>query len=187
MAIRRFSTAKPGVKSNRLWDQDTEQGAIVPLISHTLQTNTNWVTISVPQTYQDLMIVATTRGSGNATTDNMVFDWNYILQYSNTQMQAGPGGATTGRATSQNGVLWLMPAATGLAGAYSHAVVHILDYANTTKLKTAIVRNSTDTTTQAWVGIRNNTAAVATLDFGGQGAILAAGSTFTIYGIKASA
>jgi hypothetical protein len=66
-------------------------------------------------------------------------------------------------------------------------IVQLQNYSNTTTNKSLLCRsNNTSTWTGAWVGLWRNTAAINQIQANGLGANFAAGSTFTLYGIKAA-
>jgi hypothetical protein len=196
MAIRRFSTAEPGVKSNKFWDQATQQGAIVPIGSLSMATNVSAQFLSftnIPQTYQDLMLVLNVRGARALSSINIHITTNSGQLFSGTTLFGD--GATAGTSRFSNGfdpTDGSVPAGTGLAGAFGSAVAHILDYKNTTNFKTTLTRWASDVNGGGTTGIYANlcrvTNAITTInvytDFADY---WAAGTTATLYGIKAGA
>ncbi len=64
--------------------------------------------------------------------------------------------------------------------------INVMNYSNTTTYKTILSRSS-DLYTEASVNLWRNTAAITSIIIGAQGAYtFSAGSTFTLYGIKAA-
>ena len=166
-----------------------QYGAMVPIASTTLTSVSNPSFYNIPQTYQDLMIVANVRGTNASALDTLVVDWVYVNQYSNTLLTGDGSSATSTRNTSQYGATPVMPGGNATAGVFGSIVVHILNYANTTTAKTALFRSAADSNgsgqTMLGVAMRANTSAISYLDFGGANAPLAIGSTITLYGIRA--
>jgi hypothetical protein len=198
MAISRFAASRltQGLpKYQSAWDQDgVAQGAIEPIASYVMPINGNISLYNIPQHYQDLMIVGSVRGTHPNTVDTLNMDWTYILEYGTTFMNANGTTAAGGNAVSNWSVASYIPAATSpVANAYSTTVWHILNYKNTTFGKTAIYKNAYDVNSnlqggyQIGVGWRANTGAITFINFGGSSAVFAAGSSFTIYGVKAGA
>jgi hypothetical protein len=196
MAIRRFSTAEPGVKSNKFWDQDTQQGAMVPIGSINIVSNTQAQFLSftnIPQTYQDLMLVLSMRGA------RAVSNINFHVTIASGQFFSGTtlygDGATAASSRFSNGfdpTDGSVPAASGSAGVFGSAVTHILNYSNSSNFKTTLTRWASDVTGGGTTGLYANlvrvTSAVTSLnvytDFADY---WAAGTTVTLYGIKAGA
>lgn len=192
MAIRRFSTAEPGVKSNRFWDQDTQQGAMVPIA--TIYGNNMSGEISftnIPQIYKDLMFVFDV-----TTSVNTGFPYMYVNTYSSpspswTRLYGTGASAISDRATQ---------AGSGNVAHYSYriidsspttGVVHILDYANTSRFKTILTRGSSDLNGSGSVSLsvitHASTSAITSLNAATFAANtpFSSASSFTLYGIKA--
>jgi hypothetical protein len=196
MAIRRFSTSKPGVKSNKFWDQDTQQGAMVPIASTTLTTTGDVYFTSIPQIYQDLFIVVNGRSNQTLATAGFFggFNGNYggNTNYSSTTLSGDGSNPSSFRQTSQPG-LWgdgVLPATLSGSGIYGAMNMHILNYANTSAFKTYIMRSAADLNgsgiTSLVTGLWRQTSAInliyltASISF-------QAGTTISLYGIKAGA
>jgi hypothetical protein len=83
-----------------------------------------------------------------------------------------------------------VPAASSTANIYGSFEAHILNYTNATTYKTAIVRQGFDLNgsggTSLTVGMKNTTAAVTMVEIGGGNNAISAGSTATLYGIRAA-
>lgn len=200
MAIRRFSIAEPGVKSNKFWDQDTQQGAIVPIVSADVISSSYgryFQLNSIPQIYQDLRIVCRVRTDAAATTD--VFGL-YLNQGEggtiNSQTVIVGDGASASSSREQN--LFTLArsnivANNATAGIFSSVTIDILNYTNTSNFKTIISRSATDLNgsgnTALSVSLARITSAVSSISIGavGSGTNLVPGSSIVLYGIKAGA
>lgn len=199
MAIRRFSTAEPGVKSNKMWDQDTAQGAKVPIATVTVNSSTGTTGLTflnIPQTYQDLELVVFGR-SARAGLSGMSYHVTIGSgQLFSTTWFVGDGSTiTSSRSTSAyDPTDGYIPGVTGLSGAFGIGVTHILNYANTSYFKTTITNgasNQSSTSTgyrSLFVNSQRFTAAVTGINvYTDYADVWAAGTTATLYGIKAGA
>jgi hypothetical protein len=196
MAIRRFSTAEPGVKSNKFWDQDTQQGAIVPIATITLD-NPNTTTFqftSIPQTYQDLMMVVFARNTTTAITVSQIipqFNNNGATDYSYTVLRGNGSSATSARSANANFTYGgSTSSGNATAGVFGSIVFHVLNYANTSTFKTLLERSAVDLNGSGEVDLAvstwRQTAAIHTISMGqSYGTVYVSGSTATLYGIKA--
>ena len=172
-----------------------------PIDHQVLASNTSTVTFSsIPQTYTDLVIIAYgstagTAGSvclrvGNNTVDT---NSNYSATWGYGTSQRTPSVAPVHTSSRSNGTnLW------GLAGwsvalastATFSAEMHIFNYSSTTNYKAAIGHEvSFDTTTAGFIenysaSWKNNSAINIITIFNNGGGTLAAGSAFSLYGIK---
>jgi hypothetical protein len=193
MAIRRFSTAEPGVKSNKFWDQDTQQGAMVPIATISLTANAGAINFaSIPQVYQDLMIVAQLRDTTAATTPSY---FNYMNNnggsvYSATQLQGDGASASSGRITNQSIMgIGLQAGASANVGVFSSQIIHIINYKSSNH-KSLIYRDGVDNNgsgaLRISVGLFRDTNPITQFSFNAAATFLA-GSTATLYGIKAGA
>jgi hypothetical protein len=195
MAIRRFSTAEPGVKSNRFWDQDTQQGAIVPIASGNISSAPTAIS-NIPQTYQDLQLVIQVANSSSNFLSYIYFGSNNGLHNGTIMYGTGGGGVVAStRYTNDNSVLADFPSAVGMVSStsiYSSHKHEILNYTNTTMHKTILShvaqdQNSTSGYVSFGAHTLRNTAAISSvfISFGGGG--FSSGSNWTLYGIKAGA
>jgi hypothetical protein len=191
MAIRRFSIAEPGVKSNKFWNQDTAQGAIEPIQTVTASGNTGALNFStIPQTYQDLMIIANLRDTTASVTPSY---FNYVNNnggavYSATHFQGDGVSASSGRISSQSVMgIGLQAGDNATSGVYSSHIIHIINYKSTTH-KTIIYRDSAggngSGALRMSVGLIQDTNPITQFSFNAA-ALFVDGSTATLYGIKA--
>lgn len=192
MAIRRLSTARPGVKSNRFWDQDTAQGAMEPIVFQNLSAAVVHGYSNIPQHYQDLVLVINAVAN-NATAlvlDN--FNGGAAFTGSSTWL-GGTGTAYSAKSANSSGFI---PFTTGSnaffnAGVPSTLVVHFLNYRSTSQFKTVLARASSDASSSGftWVlaGSIQNTAAMTGFNISTQNASNFLTGTSALYGIKAGA
>lgn len=190
MAIRRFSTAKPGTKSNRLWDQDTAQGSIEP-ITQVIASGSGSISITnIPQTYQDLILVL--NGSMTGTAGSLVYEINgggggiYSATWMNTTSTTGTSRYTAGGLHCIAGWSTSITANSPMLG-----ISEFINYRNTSSFKTVIsMGGSTGNTNhiETAVNLWRSTAAITSLlIYNNGGGFISAGSTVTIYGVKAGA
>jgi hypothetical protein len=161
-----------------------------PIATTTLGSSaTSYTFSSIPTTYTDLIVITqskTASGSlqlfiqvGNGSVDTGA-------NYSGTQLE-GTGSAAGSRSwTGQNywqGYYDYMDTADGFM-----SILNIMNYSNTTTYKTMLNRaGNASTGTVAQAGLWRSTSAINTVKLfpSGSGSF-AAGSTFTLYGIKAA-
>jgi hypothetical protein len=167
-----------------------QYGGMVPIATVTLSSAGGIQFFNVPQTFQDLFVVASLRGEYAAALDVVLFEWGYTTNYSYTALRGTGSAADSYRGTGAYGIYCnSIPAASSTSGIFGSFEGHILNYANTTNYKTAIVRQAFDLNgsggTSLTVGMKNTTAAVTFVEIGGGNNALSAGSTATLYGIRA--
>lgn len=193
MAIRRFSIAEPGVKSNRFWDQDTQQGAMVPIVSQNLVNAVVHGYASIPQVYQDLMLVINVIPNSDA---NLVIDnvsGGISFTGSTTHLYSTGSAAGSIRNTSASGFTPLTNGGGGFlrGGVPSTLIMHILNYTNTSAFKTVLFRAASDANgsgfTWLGAGMIANTAAITGFNLSTQNGSVNLTGTSTLYGIKAGA
>lgn len=197
MAIRRFSTAEPGVKSNKFWDQDTAQGAIVPIASLTADgTGNGFLFENIPQGYQDLKLVLFYRSTdASAGGVNVYVNTGTPTDRGITGLQTDGSGASSFRAASTIGWYNYNPNSSSSLfttnNVFVSSVWDILNYTNTSVFKNGIVRTAFDSNgsgvTSLMVNCVRNTAAITRIQVFTAFGNLAGGSTATLYGIKAGA
>lgn len=170
-------------------------GALQRITYGTLS-STNVDITNIPQTFQDLMFVMYVRSNAAVTTTPAIIYFNNdasASNYSRTNLQGNGSSASSSRDTNfaqlyyQDG----MPGASATSGIYLATTVHILNYANTSTFKTVLIRSAADlngsgltnlvaATWRSTAGINRIISAPTTGQY-------AAGSTFALYGVKASA
>lgn len=175
-----------------------QYGAMVPIASNTVTGSTvSDVTFNnVPQTFQDLMLVAFVRRTDAATLANLLITPYYsgiaASPQSTTVLSGDGSSATSFRYTNQDAQFTgSTPAGNATSGIFGSATWHCLNYANTSTFKTTISRSSADLNgsgeTRLSVSLTRGTGAITIVNcstFSGSN-YFAAGSTFTLYGIRA--
>jgi hypothetical protein len=196
MAIRRLSTAtiKTGSKSNKIWDQDTQQGAMVPIASTDLN---GLVTAfgfgSIPQIYKDLVIVATIRNiGGNAGAGWIINNSAGGMTYGVTNAKHDGASAISVRGSSMSyGASYAGVMGSSSTPVFTTMIVNFFDYANTTRKKTWIQRTSGDFNgsgnTSIEVFSNSTTTAITEIACSTANGAIFWDGTATLYGIKAGA
>jgi len=137
---------------------------------------------SIPQSgYTDLVV----KGSARLGTTGIIarFNSDSGTNYSRTILRGNGSTADSTRQSNQNSI--------AIDGSYSqpyqNAIMHIMNYANTTTYKTTIQRsNNAGAGLDQGVGMWRNTAAITSIDVTLQTNNYTAGTKFTLYGIKAA-
>lgn len=160
-----------------------------PIATTTLSTAASTVTLSsIPQTYTDLVIVSQPISTSSEAIVYIQFNSIGGTSYSSTYVYGSGSAASSGRRSSSGlGVIAENAYATSTAG-NTIFITNIFNYANTTTYKTYLSRgNRVDSQgAEAMVGLCRDTAAITSVGFAIGGTTFAAGSRFTIYGIKAA-
>jgi hypothetical protein len=161
-----------------------------PITSQTLSSATNSVTFSsISGTYTDLVVVCNSTISNNGGGAYMAFNGDTSgTNYSQTFLYGTGSAAGSTRTTNSVGTAnWVGGQIGGMSNTTpSTYVINVINYSNTTTYKTILSRSS-DLYTEASVNLWRNTAAITSIIIGAQGAYtFSAGSTFTLYGIKAA-
>jgi len=197
VATRRFSTAsiKTGSKSNKMWDQDTQQGALVPIASLTANGTANgFLFENVPQGYQDLRIVMFYRSTDLTTNGvNLYVNTGTPTDRGITGLQTNGSSATSFQAANVIGWYNYNPNSSTSLPSTNNVFVSstwdIFNYASTSVFKTGLVRTAFDSNgagaTSLIANCVRNTAAITRLQFYVAFGNIVAGSTVTLYGIKA--
>jgi hypothetical protein len=170
-------------------------GAMVPIAYYSNASDFSNVQFTgIPQTYQDLMIVLYARGTATLTvTQSFIFlnSDGSQANYSMTDLQGNGTAASSTRVSRSGGsygVITNCPAASATAGVYGASVVHVLNYANTTTLKTAINRDAMDLNGSGYTFERatlyNSTAAISSLYFQSGSGNFKGGTTIAVYGVR---
>jgi hypothetical protein len=153
--------------------------------TNTLSSTASSVTFSsISSAYTDLIIVSYIRGS-TAQNQNLRFNNDTGSNYSNTYIEGDGTGGASGRRTSQTSLVDFGFLRTA-ASTFASGIIQIMNYSNTTTYKTVLSRADLATLgTQASVGLWQNNSAINRVDLICGSGSYQAGSTFTIYGIKA--
>lgn len=145
---------------------------------------------NIPQQYTDLYIVTSTKGtnSGGSEVYFMRFNSDSGTNYSYTEIygsgvSAGSGGSSNSSAGSRAGRL------TGLNSTeFATNIIHIQNYSSTSVYKTSLTH---EREASGWlstnVSLWRSTSAITSITFySNSGYNTGAGSTVTLYGIKAA-
>ena len=165
------------------------KGAIVPIGSFSITQSTTF--FGIPQIYQDLMIVYSTRDTANSTLSTLFHYLNTdgAGNYSFTTLE---GNGTTASSARQNNVGAFVnltnPSGAAPRGIFGSNVVHILDYRNSSRFKTVLSKTASDITqtgtTRYSAGLWRSTAPVTSVSAHSSTGSFAPGSTVNIYGIR---
>ena len=194
MAIRRLSTAsiKTGSKSNKLWDQDTAQGAMVPIASVEMNgTATAFGFGSIPQIYQDLVIVTNIRSSSSAAAGWIINNNPSGATYGVTTLKADGTSATSVRGSAMSYGASQIGALGSSSGTPATMIAYFFDYTNSSRRKTWLQRTSSDLNGSGFTGLEAHTnsftAAITDIACSTANAAVLWTGSITLYGIKASA
>lgn len=159
----------------------------VPIATYTIPSAAaSYTFTSIPSTYTDLVLITTggTVSSGQAIYAQ--FNSDTTTNYSDTVLIGNGSAASSTRATL-NGVR-VLGRFVGTDGTLNaNGITHIMNYANTTTFKAVLNRCNNSNGTSASVSLwRATPAAINSITLVGDGpSNILAGSTFTLYGIKA--
>jgi len=169
-------------------------GAMVPISSTTLSSNGAIVFDNIPQTFQDLFIVIQGRSTKSATTDvlDIVYNGDFSANYSGTRLYGNGTSALSDRSTSAGAFFadYFLVGNSATAGIFSSNSISILNYANTSTFKTTLVRSAADQNgsggTSLAVGLYRSTSGISRISlFPDATAAFLAGTSITLYGIRA--
>lgn len=151
----------------------------------TLGSATATVTFSsISGSFTDLILITATNSSfGGSEQINCRLNSDTGSNYSYTALYGTGSASASFRATNATS----MAIARHSNGQYDPGITHFQNYTNTNTFKSVISRgNSTSELTIAYVGLWRSTSAITTITLTPNGTTnFNAGSTFTLYGIKA--
>ena len=160
-----------------------------PIASQVLPSASATVTFStIPGDYTDLELVASVQASSSGQGLSMQFnnDNGTGSLYSNTGLRGNGSTVVSFRQTSNTNVLLSNIAEPPTSGSFGLYNAKFLNYANANVFKTILVRsNSASFATEMFADLWRNTNAITSIKITISGGTIAAGSTFTLYGIKA--
>lgn len=153
----------------------------IALAQTTLSSATSTVTFSsIPATYRDLVLVITASSTSGVAETGLRFNSDTGSNYSRVLMFGS--GSSTGSFSSTISYIGLIDAFTSVG---SMSIAQIMDYAQTDKHKTVLLRRSFPADSVAASAIRwANTAAITTLNIFTVSSSLAAGTTIALYGVN---
>jgi len=157
------------------------------LSTTTLNSNSTTVSFtSINQTYTDLVISC---NFANTSSVDMLLRFNSdtSTNYSYMSFAGNGSGRPAVRGYNTNAIV-LDPAALGFGTSQSTGIINVMNYASTSIFKTTVNRFSgPGVTTGISIGTWRSTSAISTIDITASTATtIIAGSTFTLYGIKAA-
>lgn len=156
-----------------------------PIATTTLGSDSASITFSsITGTYTDLILIdnARTATGGGDSELQLQFNSDTGSNYSTTYLYGDGSSAASSRASNQSSI-WISRAneTAGLG------ITHIQNYSNSTTYKTVLSRGNSTSYVFAWVGLWRSTNAITSMVIKRSGGLnLKAGSTFTLYGIKAA-
>ena len=158
-----------------------------PIATTTLGSAAASVTFSsISGSYTDLVLVISGRldsGSGQDASVLLQYNNDTSTNYSTTLIDGNGTSAGSARATNATAAY-----CGSTSQESSNSIVNIMNYSNTTTYKTLTSRgNNPNYRVRAFASLWRSTAAISTIkvisDFAGN---FAAGSTFTLYGVKSA-
>ena len=139
---------------------------------------------SITGAYTDLILVAVSANTSAATNFTIQINGDTGSNYSRTFLNGNGTSATTGRNSSETRIFF---GDVGNPSVPSVNTVHFMNYSNTTTFKTVVGRyGEADIQTGAVVGLYRSTLAITSITLNSASNNFTAGSTFTLYGIKAA-
>jgi hypothetical protein len=161
-----------------------------PIATQTLGSAASSVTFSsIPQGYTDLVLViqATSTSGSNDLTFRLNEDGSNTDLYSTTNIWSNSSSAGSARTSNFDQAYLTYYSAVSTNGAYN-SITQFQNYSNSTTFKTILTRsNNAGTGLEAIVNLRMSTQPITSIYIFPQASTLAAGSTFSIYGIQVGA
>jgi len=146
---------------------------------------------SIPSTYTHLQIRGIARSTAAAGPRAVYLRFNSDTgnNYASHRLEGDGSSASAGAFTSETYIrIYDNPAANQTASVFSSVVLDILDYANTSKNKTARFLNGFDANGSGYIGFQSglwiNTTAVTSITFTLEAGDFAQYSQFALYGVK---
>lgn len=165
----------------------------VPIFMQTLTSAANIVTFSsIPSTYTDLVLVTNLKSSATPTAYSPTIYFNSDTDkthYSYVAMYGDGSSAVSFRWTTSTATQHGAMAMAVSASNFNTAIINIQNYANSTTYKPVLTRSAdTANVTYATNGQWLNTAAITSISLyaADSNKDFTAGSTFSLYGIKAA-
>lgn len=156
-----------------------------PIATQTLGSAAASVTFSsISGAYTDLVLVLSTTVASTGAVEFVVGNGSVDTgsNYSRTYIYGDGSIAASGRASTQT-KLYLNAGVTN----FNTSIAHFMNYSNTTTYKTILGRGSdANTIVNANVNLWRSTSAINIITLTGASANLAAGSTFSLYGIQSA-
>jgi hypothetical protein len=141
---------------------------------------------SIPQTFTDLVIVASVRNSGSGASNNLFFRFNG--QDANRSYKMLYGSGTSALSTSDTKLEFgQIPASGATANTFSNGEAYVSNYSGSQNKSMSIMNVRENNIAASFLGMTaglwTNTAAITSVLFTVNGDNLVAGSTISLYGI----
>jgi len=160
-----------------------------PIQTTTLNSDINSVTLSsISNSYTDLILVGYIQQDQSYDTPNIRFNGDTGANYSTLIFSGSTSIIASVRGSNETFIYGGYYAVPPIPDNFGTTILHINNYANTNIKKTVIVKSGRDTGgIDLHQGYWNSTAAINSITlFMSQNTKWAAGSVFTLYGIKAA-
>lgn len=147
---------------------------------------------SIPSTYTDLVIKASTRLDSGAIATALYLTFNAVsANYSLTRIQGNGSAASSGRDSAQ--AVWFGYASNGTgtgANTFSNVEWYLPNYAGSNAKVASLIIAAEDNNTTAYTNaealLNSSTAAITSLSLSSASSNFVSGSSFYLYGIKNS-
>lgn len=160
-----------------------------PIQTTTLNSDINSVTLSsISNSYTDLILIGYIQQDASLDTPNIRFNGDTSANYSTLIFSGSATTIVSTRGSNETFIYGGYYAVPPTPDNFGTMILHINNYANTNIKKTVIVKSGRDTGgIDLHQGYWNSTAAINSITlFMSQNTKWAAGSVFTLYGIKAA-
>ena len=164
-----------------------------PIATNTLGSATATVTFSsIPSTYNDLVLVSSVRSTSSGNQEyQLQLNSDTGSNYSYTRLAGDGSSAFSDRGSNRTYIdMGYMPGSNSTSGVFGINNLSIMNYANSTTYKTLLYRwndaGAVNAYAAAEVGLWRSTSAITSITLKMGSGNLEAGSTFTLYGIKAA-
>lgn len=138
---------------------------------------------SISGAYTDLVIAIASASTGTGSEFQMRFNSDTGSNYSRTSLGGNGTSALSSRASNATKIQ--IESSTGMGTGQATTLINVMNYANTSTYKTALLRAS-DAGKYAYavVGLWRSTSAITSIDIINEISTFTAGSTFSLYGVK---
>jgi hypothetical protein len=154
-----------------------------PIATQTLVSAASSVTFSsIPSTYTDLVLIVNSARTASNDSVSLEFNGDTGSNYSRLLMYGTGSSAATFRESNATLIEIGVQDTSNCTN-----IFNVINYANTTSNKSVVARaNATGVRVSYGIGVWRNTSAITSIKLATGGSTFIAGSTFTLYGIKAA-
>lgn len=154
-----------------------------PIISTTLSSNQSDVTFStITGVYTDLVLSISSIDTTGPQQLNLQLNGNTSTDYSNTRLIGDGSSAASNRGTNETAMNIGFSTT-----AWGTSIINFMNYSNTTTFKTVLSHSGQGAReTKVTTGLWRQTSAITSIRLFPSTGSFVAGSTFTLYGIKAA-